>query len=65
MKNSFQVCAHSEVPEAKLAYDFWELNMAELAMYVEEKQLPIDLALAEVYFEWMDEAADRDLMVWC
>jgi hypothetical protein len=64
MQNAFRVCAQSQVPEAKLAYDFWELNMEELTLYVAEKQLPIDLALAEVYFEWLDITARKDLMVY-
>ena len=59
--NAFKYCGNSEIPEAKLAFNMWTLDLAEAVIYAKEKQLGMDLELLEVYAEWLDEYCDNDL----
>lgn len=50
----FNQCMLSEVPEARLAYEFWETGM--------NTEPTIDIALFAVYTEWLNETCYAELL---
>jgi hypothetical protein len=60
---AFEICAHSQIPEAVLAYQYWTLSIDELVKYASKEHMQyIDLNLAKVYFEWLDDECRHDMI---
>jgi hypothetical protein len=61
--NAFTSCRDSKVLEARMALEFWTLDMEHLIrfMRMERAIVKFDPALATVCMEWLDEYCHWDL----
>ena len=59
MKNAFLICTRSKVHEANLAVRYWTLSFETLV----EDYPYVDLEIAEIYFEYLDEYCEYNLKI--